>query len=267
MVLPVRDVNPTRRRPFVNWILLAANIGVFVLVQLPLSACEEVAFVLQWAAIPPELLSLQPLSDEVVARVSGRCQVSLADKNVLLSAVTATFLHANLAHLAVNMLFLWVFGNNVEDRLGHVRFLLFYLAGGAASTLAFAVLNADALVPLIGASGAIAAILGAYLILFPRARVHAYVPFPLYLLALVLPGIRISSFWLIFAIVAMPAWVLLGGWFALQLVASGQTMATGVAYEAHAAGFVAGVLLLLLLDRRRARHGQPTFHPVRDRSR
>ncbi|MEX2422098.1 MAG: rhomboid family intramembrane serine protease, partial [Actinomycetota bacterium] len=193
----------------------------------------------------------------------GTCPMPSEPKQVWIPLVTSLFLHGNLAHLLGNLLFLVVFGDNVEARLGHLRFLGFYLAGGIAATLAFVVLQAGSAIPLVGASGAIAAILGAYAICFPRARVHAIAPFPLYLLALVLPGVRITRWLLLFAVVALPAWLMLGGWFVLQALALRETFGAVVAYEAHVAGFVAGIALVLLLDRRRVRHHQPAFHPGR----
>jgi membrane associated rhomboid family serine protease len=264
VVLPVGDINPTSRRAWVTGLLIAVNAAVFLVLQAPLDQCESLAFVYQWGAIPRELLSLQPVGVDQVASSIGEAGCAFGDvgKSVPASAISAMFLHGNLMHLLVNLLFLWIFGANVEDRLGHARYLGFYLGGGLVATYAFAVINASSHVPMVGASGAIAAVLGAYLICFPRATVLTYVPFPLYLLALIIPGIRIRSFWLIFAIVTMPAWVLLGGWFAFQLNAA-QTPAGGVAYEAHAAGFVAGVVLILILDRGRARRGEDPFHPVR----
>jgi membrane associated rhomboid family serine protease len=267
MVLPVGDINPTSRRAWVTGTLLALNAAVFLGLQAPLDACASLAFIYQWGAIPVELLRWETVGIEALAQqadVAQQCAFGEVDKSVAASAVSAMFLHGNLLHLLVNLLFLWIFGANVEDRLGHARYLGFYLGGGIIATYAHAVLNPASAIPMVGASGAIAAVLGAYLICFPRARVLTYVPFPLYLLALVLPGIRIRSFWLIFAIVAMPAWVLLGGWFAVQLVAAQDPAAAGgVAYEAHAAGFVAGVVLILLLDRRRQARGRQPFHPPR----
>ncbi len=267
MVLPVGDINPTSRRAWVTGLLLAINAAVFLILQVPLDRCESLAFIYQWGAIPVELLTLQTADiSEVAARVgeAEACTFGEVDKSVPASAVSAMFLHGNLMHLLVNLLFLWIFGANVEDRLGHARYLGFYLGGGLIATYAFALLNASAVVPMVGASGAIAAVLGAYLICYPRASVLTYVPFPLYLLALIIPGIRIRSFWLIFAIVTMPAWVLLGGWFVFQLnAAQAPAAGGGVAYEAHAAGFVAGVVLILILDRGRQRRGKDPFHPPR----
>lgn len=267
MVLPVGDINPTRRRAWVTGLLLAINAAVFLLLQAPLDACASLAFVYQWGAIPAELLQLEPVGVEAVAarlEAAAGCTFGALDKSVAASAVTAMFLHGSLWHLLVNLLFLWIFGANVEDRLGHARYLAFYLGGGLLATAAFTLLNPGSVVPLVGASGAIAAVLGAYLICYPRARVLTYVPFPLYLLALLVPGLRIRSFWLIFAIVSMPAWLVLGGWFVVQVLAIGDPAAgAGVAYEAHAAGFVAGLALVLLLDRRRTRRGREPFHPPR----
>lgn len=268
-VLPIGDVNPTRRRAVVTWLLIAVNVGVF-LYQASLSGCEQAQFVYRFATVPRELLEASALSPSELDAVLGPCAVPGLDKPVLASVLTAMFLHGGLAHLLGNMVFLGVFGNNVEDRLGRLRFLGFYLAGGVAATVAHVVVNVaggGALVPLVGASGAIAAVLGAYLVMFPRAAVFAVVPFPLYLLALVLPRVRIRSMLLFVAIVAMPAWLMLAGWFVMQFVAARSPVVDGVAYEAHVAGFIAGLLLVLVLDRGRRRRGQPTFHPVRDRRR
>jgi membrane associated rhomboid family serine protease len=261
MVLPIGDANPTHRRPVLTWLLLLLNAGVFAY-QASLGECEQYGFVYRFAAIPRELVSLSPLSPAELEAVLGPCVDAAGTKNVALSAVTAMFLHGSLVHLLGNLLFLYVFGNNVEDRLGRVRFVGFYLVGGLVATSAHAAIQPGSILPLVGASGAIAAILGAYLIMFPRARVFTIVPFPLYLLALLVPKVRIRSWLLIVAVVAMPAWLLLAGWFLVQLDAAGTPTGDLVAYDAHVAGFLAGLVLVLLLDRGRRRRGQPTFHPV-----
>ena len=263
MVLPIGDINPTRRTAFVMGLFALINLGVFLLLQAPLTGCDQQLFIYRWGAIPQELTSWQQLSDGQLEQLLGDCAVEVPDKSVPVSIVTSMFLHGGLGHLLGNLIYLVVFGNNVEDRLGHVRFVLFYLLGGAAATFAFALLRPDSITPLVGASGGIAAVLGAYLICFPRARVLTLVPFPLYLVALVLPGVRIRTWLLIVAIVGLPAWLLLGGWFALQAVSAQSPVGDGVAYEAHVGGFVAGIVLVLLLDARRRRRGQTTFHPVR----
>jgi membrane associated rhomboid family serine protease len=263
MVLPIGDVNPTRRFAVVSWTLVVVNVAVFLLLQLPLAGCDLEVFIYRYGAIPRELTSLSSLPPGELEALLGACAAEVAGKDVGMSAVTAMFLHGNLAHLLGNMLYLAIFGPNVEDRLGRLRFVAFYLVGGVAATATFALMRPGSLIPLVGASGAIAAILGAYLIVFPRAKVFTLVPFPLYLVALVLPKVRIRAWLIFFAVVSLPAWLLLAAWFAMQFVAVRSPVSDGVAYEAHVAGFVAGIVLLLLLDRRRHRRGQPTFHPVR----
>ncbi len=261
MVLPIADVNPTHRHPVLTILLIVANVAVFALVQ-PRGGCPELAFLYRWAAVPVELLRFDPLtSTELGGRIGAACAATVGPKTVVVSALSAMFLHANWAHLGGNMLYLWVFGNNVEDRLGHVRFLALYALGGLVATYAFALLNPSESGPLLGASGAIAAVLGAYLILYPRAAVIAYVPFPLYLLTPLIPGARMRNWFLIAALVTLPAWLVLGLWFVLQVVASSApTAGSGVAYAAHAGGFVAGILLVLLLDDVRRRRGREPFH-------
>jgi membrane associated rhomboid family serine protease len=265
VVLPIGDVNPTHRRAVVTFALVVINLLVYVRSQVPLDGCDEAAFLYRYGAVPRELLDLESLPTAELDGLLGPCTAAVDGKSVAVSLVTAMFLHGNLAHLLGNLLFLWVFGNNVEDRLGRVRFVVFYLVGGVVATLVYAALNPASTTPLVGASGAIAAILGAYLLLFPRATVLTYAPFPLYLLALVIPAARIRAWFLVFAVVTLPAWLVLGGWFVLQAVAARSELSSAVAYEAHLAGFVAGIVLLLVLDRRRSRHGQVPFHPPRRR--
>ena len=150
------------------------------------------------------------------------------EKEPILSVLYSLFLHGGWLHLLGNMLFLWVFGNNVEDRMGRLRFLLFYVVCGYAASYGFALLNDDSAEPLIGASGAIAGVLGAYLVLYPKARVWVLVPF------------------LVFLPLRLPAWLVLGFWFVLQAVYSngdGVSDAGTVAYAAHIVGFLAGMAI------------------------
>ncbi|MFE9648447.1 rhomboid family intramembrane serine protease [Streptomyces sp. NPDC006365] len=245
MVIPVHDVNPARRTPFVTYALIGANVLVFLatpgvaaslvgessLTQL----CQLQAFLDEWAAVPREMLqdrtpTVVPTGDVAVGPQGPGCVVGPPDydKSPPLSVLTAMFLHGSWLHLLGNMLFLLIFGNNIEDRLGHVRYLLFYVVCGYAAAYAFALVNATSGDPLIGASGAIAGVLGAYLVLYPKARVWVLVPF------------------LIFLPLRLPAWLVLGFWFGLQAVYSsgaGVSEAGTVAYLAHVAGFVAGMLL------------------------
>jgi membrane associated rhomboid family serine protease len=264
-VLPIGDVNPTSRRAGVLWLLTLANLVVFLAIQLPLEGCAQLQLIYRYAAIPRELTTLAPLSPAELEALLGPCAEGVPPKSIPLSLVTSLFLHGGLAHLVGNLLYLVVFGNNIEDRLGHARFVLFYAVGGAAATLAYTALRPGSTVPLIGASGAIAAVLGAYLVLHPSARILTLVPFPLYLLAWLLPGIRIVRWWVVFAVLTLPAWLLLGGWFVLQFSASQAPTGDQIAYEAHVGGFLAGILLLLLLDSWRSRHGRPPFHERRRR--
>lgn len=257
MVLPIGDTNPTRRLPLITVGLVATNLTVFVLVNVQLAEPQLTCFIFRWAAIPLELVSSRPVPPQAVQGPACLPQ-AIADRNELLSMFSSMFLHAGVFHVGLNMLFLWIFGNNVEDRLGHVTFLLFYLAGGVVSVYAFAFLNQEVIAPLIGASGAIAAVLGGYILMFPRARVHTYVPFPLYLLVGVIPGARVVGWFLFFAIVHLPAWLVLGLWFVTEALAVQEPARTGVANEAHVAGFLAGVVLTLLLGgRHRGRQPEP----------
>lgn len=236
MVIPLGDRNPTNRRPWVTWLFVAANIAVFVLVQ-PWWAdeCTQRAFFLEHGAVPAELASGAPLDAGQVAEISPpECNLAPSpDKPVYASALFSLFLHGGWLHLLFNMLYLGIFGNNVEDRLGHLQFAAFYLGCGALATAAFVVPNADSPMTLVGASGAIAGVLGAYLVMFPRVRVTVTVPV------------------LLFFILRLPAALVLLLWFLGQLLPLGRPMGGGgVAYVAHVAGFVVGVLIILLLGHR-----------------
>lgn len=248
MVIPVHDVNPSRRTPWVTYALLAANFVVFVVLTPGTvgggglaDLCQTQAFLDRYAAVPQELIhhrlpALVATGATGVGPQGPGCVIGPPgyEKSPELSVLTAMFLHGGWLHLLGNMLFLWIFGNNIEDRMGHIRYLLFYLVCGYAAAYGFALLNAGSGEPLIGASGAIAGVLGAYLVLYPKARVWVLVPF------------------LIFLPLRLPAWMVLGLWFVLQAVYSsgqGVTDAGTVAYVAHVVGFVAGMLLAWPLRR------------------
>jgi membrane associated rhomboid family serine protease len=244
MVIPIGDRNPTRRRPWITWLLLATNMVVFVLVQ-PWWAhpCEHVEFLLQWAAVPAEVSQGHPLTAEQLAAspAAAACGVEpVPGKNVYLAALFSMFLHGGWLHLLLNMLYLAIFGNNIEDRFGRLPYLGFYLVAGLVATVAFVGQNPDSTATLVGASGAIAGVLGAYLVMFPRARVTVTVPL------------------LFFFIVELPAVLVLGMWFLLQLhqLFAPEGAGGAVAYLAHVAGFVAGVLITLALGFRPQR-GRP----------
>jgi membrane associated rhomboid family serine protease len=247
VVLPISDANPTRRTPVVTLLLIAANVLTFVVLQ-PWrgDACTQQAFFLDWAAVPDEIVTGEPLDQSEVDATSAPCPIT-ADpgKSVYLSVLSAMFLHAGWGHLLGNMLYLWIFGNNVEDRLGRVRFLGFYLLCGVVATLVFAFVNANSRTTLVGASGAIAGVLGAYLVLYPRARIMVFIA----------P----------FFFVPLPATIVLIGWFVLQLYSGrvADMAGGGVAYLAHVAGFVTGAVLVLGLRGRQPQ--RPDYPPISPR--
>lgn len=221
-MLPIRDDNPTHRSAIVTGLIVAACMWAFFSEQ-PFDPAESVAFLYERAAISCELVTGDPLTADEIR--SGICESVpgpsvFADKSILLSALTSLFLHANLAHLFGNLWIFWIFGNNIEDHLGHARFLIFYLLTGVVATASFVALNPSSTVPLIGASGAIAGAMGAYLVLFPSAGITAIIP---------------PFFFFPFRV---PAWVFLGLWLAGQFAISSD--AGQVAWEAHVGGFAVG---------------------------
>ena len=265
MVIPIHDDNPVRRTPIVTYLLIVVNIVVFIFLEPVHSTllgdtgsatqvCSQVRFFDEYAAIPRELLNDEPLPPHAYAiepSDGGRfvCRSSFPDKNPVVSVLYAMFLHGGWLHLLGNMLFLFIFGNNIEDRLGRVRYLLFYVFAGYAATYGFALANADSTTTLVGASGAIAGVLGAYLILFPRARVRTLIPIGF-----------------IFIWPRLPAWLVLGGWFALQYwysTGGGVTSAAGVAYLAHVVGFLVGVIVAMLVRGFSRRPSYPSYSSYR----
>jgi membrane associated rhomboid family serine protease len=254
-VLPLRDRNPTSRTAWVTIGLIAANVLVFLLWEPSFQdEPKQDAFYFCHALVPYEVTHGTDLAeggagarlaiaeDFDSAQAGRQLQAFLErecpDKNPYLPLLVSMFLHAGWLHLGGNMLFLWVFGNNVEDRLGRPLYLGFFLVGGLAASALQIALGPNSAVPNLGASGAIAAILGAYLVMFPRARV-------LTLLFFISP-------------VELPAAIVLGSWFILQLFSGvggiGDSVNAGVAYWAHVGGFAAGVAMIyLLFPRRRSR--------------
>jgi membrane associated rhomboid family serine protease len=227
-MFPLKDVNPTRITPYVTIGFIVANLLVFFLIQGRQTPAEQEEFLYRRAAIGCEITTLQPLSAEEI--ITGKClsgseEPVFPEKIPFFSVLTSMFLHGGIGHVVFNMWFLWIFGNNVEEAFGRLRYILMYIAGGVGATLAFVAANPDSTIPLVGASGAIAAVLGSYAVLFPGHRV------------LSLLG------WFI---VPVPAAVFLGVWFVLQFGLGG----TNVAWEAHAGGFAFGFALTLLFRRR-----------------
>lgn len=219
-MIPIRDVNPRRSFPYVNIVLIVVNIAAFVW-ELSLGTRVNAALA-SIAFIPARFWEPGQLAPDTM------------------SMFVSMFLHGGWLHLGGNMLYLWIFGDNVEDRLGHVKYVIFYFACGIAATFAHAFMNPQSALPAVGASGAIAGVLGGYLVLFPHARVMTFIPIGF-----------------VVALRELPAILVLGLWFVLQIFtgaaslgASSLEQAGGVAYFAHIGGFIAGLILVLLMARR-----------------
>jgi membrane associated rhomboid family serine protease len=238
-MIPIGDDGSDRRTtPLVTWMLIAANVFVFVALQ-GMGANQR--FTMAFATVPAEILSGQDIAKAIpirdaYGREAGNLELFPTPIPVYLTLVTAMFMHGGFAHLFGNMLYLWIFGDNVEDALGHARYLAFYLATGSLAGLAHvtvtALTGANPLIPCLGASGAISGVLGGYILLFPRRRVRVI--------------------WL-YSVMEVPALVAIGVWFLFQIVsgASRSGSAGGVAYGAHIGGFVAGMILIKVMGARR----------------
>jgi membrane associated rhomboid family serine protease len=229
-MIPLHDDNPASSKPLVTLLVLAACVLVF-LWQLSLGAAGRRA-VLALGLIPAVLLGRADLPAELSVVAPP------------LTLLTSMFMHGGWLHLIGNMLFLWVFADNVEDSMGHGRFVLFYVVCGVAAALAQALPDPTSQIPMVGASGAVSGVLGAYLLLYPHARVLTLIPLGIW-----------------FPIVRIPAGILLTLWFALQLLSNYLLQASGkgggVAFRAHIGGFVAGMLLIPLMKHRRVRLWAP----------
>ncbi|MBI2594451.1 rhomboid family intramembrane serine protease [Candidatus Curtissbacteria bacterium] len=211
--MPIRDHNPSNKFPFITITLIAINLYVF---YLQLTAPSIEGFIYQYALVP--------------------ASIDFKNFDSLYPFITALFLHGGFIHLGSNMLFLWVFGDNIEAALGHIKFLVFYLFAGVIASLTQYLLLTGSNIPQIGASGAIAGVLGAYLILFPKARIDVLIPLGLFPV-----------------ITAVPAYLMLLYWFVTQLFSGAASVVTGVAgsggiaFFAHIGGFVGGILLINIL--------------------
>jgi membrane associated rhomboid family serine protease len=232
-MIPLRDDQPTFSTPFVNYFLIVLNVLVFVW-ELSVGH-RALSLVMNEFGIVPR---------HTMAVLSGQSHNGLA--TALLPIFTSMFLHASFLHVAGNMLFLWIFGDNVEDYLGHFHYLVFYFASGFAAGATHILLNQTSLIPSVGASGAIAGVLGAYFILYPRARVLIWFP-PIFFFH-------------------VPAWLMLGYWFVANFLsgtatAIAETSQTsgGIAFWAHVGGFVAGVVMINLFRERPQRYRYGTW--------
>jgi membrane associated rhomboid family serine protease len=235
VALPLYDNQPTRRAPLVTYLLIAANVVVFLLSPVASVGhahesqvrrnCEQTTFLLKYGAIPKEMIGDRqaPVPEEV----TSVCGPQSFHKRPWLSALSSMFLHGGVTHILGNMVYLFIFGAATEDRLGRLRFLLFYLLVGYVAAYGFAITYPDSMTPLVGASGAIAGVLGSHLVLYPRSRTIALV--------------------LSFLPFRLPSWALLAQFFVFQWFSLGDQSQT--AYVAHIYGFLAGMLCGLLVRR------------------
>lgn len=226
-MFPIRDINPVRTTPFVNYLIIVGNVAAFFFMK-----------------------SLPPWYEPGYGLVPTR--IAADPGGEAMTVFTSMFMHANLVHLGGNMWFLWIFGDNVEDALGHTRYLLFYAIGGLAAAATQVLTNVASPVPMIGASGAIAAVTGAYMVLYPRAPILIVNPVPL--------------LWFVMGFTFLvPAWLVAGEFFFMNLFTGIQSLhmqamngeaVGGVAFFAHLGGFVAGLLLVspMRAGRERKRH-------------
>ena len=253
MLLPIGDDNRDRHRtPYVTWILIAINIFVFVYWQ---GMGRDINFTFAYSTVPAEILNGEDIvtgSKVIRDPITGE-SISMPGLRptpipVYLTLLTSMFMHGGIAHIAGNMLFLWIFGDNLENVMGHKKYLFFYLLcgvlAGLAHVLSSAYLNQSTLVPSLGASGAISGVMGGYILLFPGRRVHV---------------------WVLFSILSLPALIVVGLWFVFQLIngmgmLGGEEAAGGVAYAAHIGGFIAGLILVKFFA------GKPAPAPTKTKS-
>jgi membrane associated rhomboid family serine protease len=255
-MIPLSDDNPTMRTPVVTIALLIALGVVWIVVERAGFDPRTLSAVLcNFGLVPGELTGMARVGTAIPMGEGLACVVDRDPINAL-TPLTSMFLHGGWAHLLGNGLFLWVFGNNVEDSMGRARFLVFYLLCGVAAAAAQIAIDPDSAVPMVGASGAISGVLGAYLVLYPRVRVNML--FILFIFIRVIP---------------LPAWAVLLWWIAWQVVAGlpqlsevGPDVSSGVAVWAHIGGFVAGVLLVKLFeDRKKVRERNVIRHRLHPR--
>ena len=242
-MFPYKDENPTERPAVITVAIIAANVLAFILLQgagaegpLSRSVCEL-------GLMPGRVLHNAPAGAGVELTPGYICAVGYTTK--YWTVLTSMFMHGGWFHLIGNMLFLWVFGNNIEDVMGHAKFLIFYLLCGTAAAAAQTFVSPHSLVPMVGASGAISGVLGAYLLLYPKVRVHTLIILPIYITT-----------------IALPAWVMLGYWILLQVLSGlaslNELERGGVAFFAHVGGFVAGFLLVRLFASDEVLRRRPT---------
>jgi membrane associated rhomboid family serine protease len=218
MFFPLKDENPTKSFPYMTVLLIGVNCLIFF-IELSLGRYRDV-FVAKYGVVPFEITHAVDLNPKVAL-------------GPYITLLTSLFLHGGFWHLLGNMWFLWIFGNNIEDISGHFRFLLFYLLGGIAASLLQILLTVNSTIPVIGASGAVSAILGAYILIFPRARIKT-----------------LMFIFIFITVINVPAVAFIGIWFFIQLISSVGRAATNVAWYAHIGGFLFGLLTINLFKKR-----------------
>ncbi|MDF0649970.1 MAG: rhomboid family intramembrane serine protease [Nitrospira sp.] len=226
-MIPLHDDNPTQGTPVVTMIFIGICVAVF-LYQVNLPQHAATLFTFQYGAIPAIVFNQASLPEEAVAIPAA------------LTLVTSMFLHGSWMHLLGNMLYLWIFGNNIEDVMGHTKFVLFYVLSGILAALSHALTDPSSQIPMVGASGAISAVLGAYILLFPHAHVLVLLP--------------------MIGMTRVAAGIVLGMWFMTQLISGGMSVGAtggGVAFFAHIGGFIAGMALIGLFKRKDVRFFAP----------
>jgi len=225
-MIPLRDENPSSTFPIVNIFLIISNISIFIYLNYFIPG-ETNQFFLKLGFIPFEFTHFKDIGPENLVTVP-------------LTIFTAMFIHGGWIHLLSNMLYLWIFGDNVEDLLGHVKYLFFYLVCGIAATGLHFFVNTSSKIPTVGASGAIAGVLGAYLFLFPKARVKT-----------------LLILFIFIHIISIPAIIILGLWIIMQILSAyieyGAKTGAGIAWFAHIGGFAAGLVLIILMKKRKKR--------------
>ncbi len=245
-MIPYRDENETQRRAIATATIIGLNVFTWLVVQGAGADFPLAKSVCELGLIPGELTASLPVGTRFPI---GPGLVCTTDPGRQVShLLTSMFLHGSWMHLLGNMWFLWIFGNNIEDSMGRLRFIAFYLLTGLAAAFGQIVTNPNSAVPMVGASGAISGVMGAYLVLYPRVKVYALIPI-----------------FIFFTSIALPAWVMLGYWFFIQLVSGLLSSGDigGVAFWAHVGGFVAGLVLIKFFARdeyiraRRAHHWRP----------
>ncbi len=231
-MFPLRDENPTQLTPVVTFILIAINVLVWVLVQQGGGGQGFLSSLCTFGAIPADITGALNPGSVIALGPDATCTVGNLGWVTIL---TSMFMHGGWMHLIGNMWFLWVFGNNIEDSMGHIRYILFYLLCGVLASAAHILTDPASAIPTVGASGAISGIMGAYLVLYPKVRVHTFIFLFFYI-----------------RVLPLPAWVLLAEWIVIQVVSGVGSFGAeggGVAFWAHIGGFVAGIVLVKLFQR------------------